>query len=488
MPIATPDIADVLRRRIDLASLIPEDYAAYRPLVVGGLIFFLERLPAHRLAAILSEQAAMPPDSDSTRRLVALLHHCPTLHKLGQVLARDRRLDPALRKGLQSLESLAPRTPLDPTLEIIRHDLGAPERHGITLATSALAEGSVAIVLPFAWHAPDEDRPVQGVFKVLKPGVRDRLHDELALWGALGDFLDEQAPRLNLPAPDYRETLDSVRDLLAGEVDLHGEQRHLEAARPMYATVPDLVIPRLLPFNSSRITAMQRLAGRKITDGSDLDARARARLARLIVRGLLAEPMWNHERESLVHADPHAGNLILTSDHRLGVLDWSLTAALSKQTRIDLTRLVQGALAHHRTLIAAALHALSRKTPEPGALTPVLDAALAELRPARLPDLHWFIRLLDRATAHGGVRLDPALLLFRKALHSLEGVLGDLDPGFDVDDVLRAEFLTVLTREWPARAWALPWDRSFPTHLSNADLHALLCALPLAAARAWMTP
>ena len=38
---------------------------------------------------------------------------CPSLHKLGQVLARDRRLDAQLRVRLQTLESLPPDTPAE---------------------------------------------------------------------------------------------------------------------------------------------------------------------------------------------------------------------------------------------------------------------------------------------------------------------------------------------------------------------------------------
>lgn len=83
----------------DLFSLIPESYAAYGPLLTQALALFLAHLPAGRRGTILAEQAHLPRDTPPAQRLTALARHCPTLHKLAQVLARDRRLDPGSAAG-----------------------------------------------------------------------------------------------------------------------------------------------------------------------------------------------------------------------------------------------------------------------------------------------------------------------------------------------------------------------------------------------------
>src|SRR5574337_1188000 len=85
----------------EVAALVPAQYAAWRPLVAGGLRFFLENLPARRLSAIVAEQLTLPA-AGVAERVTALVRHCPTLHKLGQVVARDRRLAPELRIGRAS--------------------------------------------------------------------------------------------------------------------------------------------------------------------------------------------------------------------------------------------------------------------------------------------------------------------------------------------------------------------------------------------------
>lgn len=65
---------------------------------------------------------------------------------------------------------------------------------------------------------------------------------------------------------DYRDTLESVARLLANEVHLDREQIHLRQATKYYARSPDILIPRLFPFCTPSVAAMQRVEGCKVTD------------------------------------------------------------------------------------------------------------------------------------------------------------------------------------------------------------------------------
>src|SRR5437868_6275937 len=96
----------LLHAQIASAELLPSPYEKYRPLLADGFCFFLGRLPAARLEAIFAEQQRMAFSTCAVERVAALLHHVPTLHKLGQVVARDHRLSAAFRNQLQQLESL----------------------------------------------------------------------------------------------------------------------------------------------------------------------------------------------------------------------------------------------------------------------------------------------------------------------------------------------------------------------------------------------
>jgi len=141
------DLGTELFESLGLGTLLPEPLAAWRPLLAEGMAFFLERLPEAHLGAIVAEQIALASSASAAARATALLAHCPTLHKLGQVVARQPGLDAELRRHLQALESLPASTGVDGLHAHIHAELGAD--HGLHLADRALAEGSVAGVRDF---------------------------------------------------------------------------------------------------------------------------------------------------------------------------------------------------------------------------------------------------------------------------------------------------------------------------------------------------
>ena len=117
--------------------------------------------------------------------------------------------------------------------------------------------------------------------------------------------------------------------------------------------------------------------------------------------------------------------------------------------------------------------------------------SLRELRWGAFPGLSWLTRLLDGLALWAGVQFDANLLLFRKALLTLEGVVADLSHSDKkgsqavLDAVVTSSFLDRLLTEWPKRFWA-PFDsKSCTTHLSNADLLSLAWSGTAAFTRRW---
>jgi predicted unusual protein kinase regulating ubiquinone biosynthesis (AarF/ABC1/UbiB family) len=122
-----------------------------------------------------------------------------------------------------------------------------------------------------------------------------------------------------------------------------------------------------------------------------------------------------------------------------------------------------------------------------GQLKSVVDNWLERIRRFPRPGLQWLTGMLDEAVQQAGLGLDADLMLFRKALHLLEGVVTDIGAPFGAaDHVLIREVLLQLAREWPQR-WIKPFfSRSFGTRLSNADLLGTALAFTMTLApRMW---
>ncbi len=440
------------------------------------------------MAQILSDQAALGAAASAEERLGSLAERCPALHKLGQILARDRRLAHELRLHLQRLESLPPRTPLGSVEQTLAREIGPLEKLGVKLDPPALAEASVAVVVPFRYAAADQDDlPERGVFKILKPGIEDRLALELDLLRDVGSLLDDRCVAFGIPQLAYREVFDQVREKLATEVNLSEEQRHLEQAAETYAGERQVLIPRLYPLCSGRVTAMERIDGHKVTEQGDHNLRERRRLAELIVEAMIAGPIWSPASRATFHADPHAGNLFVTRDRRLAILDWSLTGTLGENERVAMTQLVLGGLSLSTGQIRSGLLDLSQEQRvDESALDDVIQDWLKRIRQGMFPGFSWLMGMLDDAVLRGRLRAGTDLIMFRKVLLTLDGVLADVSAQVRVDELLPSLFLRRLVGEWPRRLLTPPLSRAFETRLSNEDLALLLLRLPSTPARAWL--
>jgi ubiquinone biosynthesis protein len=466
-----------------LESVLPDAYARFIRPVRGSLIVFLGGLPEAHQEAVLAEQAALPPTATASDRLFVLARSCPALHKLGQVLARDRRLAPELRRRLQGLESLPPSVPLETIKDILTRELGSLEKLGVTLAPAALAEASVAVVIAFR-----QDRaPHHGVFKILKPGIEDRLERELELLERVGSYLDRGSEEFGIPNIDYREVFEQVRVKLREEIRLDLEQRHLIRARTFYEGEPRVQVPALFEYCTPRITAMERVTGAKVTEHSLRAVNEKRCLADLVVETLIARPIFAKDSPAPFHADPHAGNLFLTDDHRLGLLDWSLVGSLGDLERIALMHVLLAAIALDAQRIVVLLEGLGGRRVDRPALESVVRERLQRLRRGQLPGFTWLMGLLDEAVQAARLRVEADLLLFRKSLHTLEGVVADMGAGDGrVDAVLLGLFLRHFALEWPQRWLTWPDSRAFATRLSNGDLARWAMELPWAATRLWL--
>jgi ubiquinone biosynthesis protein len=467
-----------------LASVLPDEYARFARPVKDALTVFLNGLSNEHQSAIVAEQAKLSSDATVSERLALLARSCPVLHKLGQILARDPRLALELRQQLQELESLSPSVPIEAIRETLTQELGSLDQLGIKLITPAIAEASVAVVIAF--ETTGDKKGQQGVFKLLKPGIEQRLEEELKLTEQVGAHLDQRCEELEIPHLDYRDAFEQVREKLQWEIRLDQEQRHMEQAQAFYANEPRVQIPALFEYCTQRVTAMQRVTGKKITEHGLTSPKEKRELAELVVESLVARPIFSKDSRVLFHCDPHAGNLFFTDDQRLAILDWSLAGTLGETERIAIVQIMLAAVSLDAVQIVRVLSELAERPPDGVALKSTVDAWLRRLRRGQFPGLDWLVGMLDDAVQTARLRVAADLMLFRKTLHTLDGLLLDLHAnGNRMDGVILSGFLKQFAAEWPKRWVSTPTSREFATRLSNVDLTRCILGMPATAGRFW---
>lgn len=90
---------------VPVERLVPETYLKWRPPVRDAMMIVVARLSPSRLAPKLLEQIELSAKTSAEERLLRLIAKVPGLQKLGQVIARNRNLRPALRNALSRLEN-----------------------------------------------------------------------------------------------------------------------------------------------------------------------------------------------------------------------------------------------------------------------------------------------------------------------------------------------------------------------------------------------
>jgi ubiquinone biosynthesis protein len=459
---------------VPVELLVPEAYRQWRPLVREAMRFVVSRLSTARLAPKVVEQMELGPDTPPEVRLLRFIARVPGLQKIGQVLARNRNLDPRVRHALTALENGISDVSFEEIRTAIVRDLGSQiETYGVELDTAILSEASVSAVVGFTWSNPESRRRERGVFKVLKPYVAGYYAEDMKILQHLARHLARKHGAGGVQLAGVAETLTEIRLLLEREVDFHREQTILSNALRAYRSLPGVRVPRLIqPLSTDTITALTQEKGVKVTEVSARSTRQRTQVARRLAEALVAVPALAREKDSIFHADPHAGNLLYDRRRReLVILDWALTERLTLEQRKSVLLLVLMTMLRDADGIVAAIERLRqrRATEDPTQARFIRERVthLLDRRPLfQLPGAIDAMRLLDEIALEG-IRFPAALLMFRKAFFTLEGVLEDiLGAGVRLDLVIgryalahwvdagAVLFSLLSLRDWLALDWS----------------------------------
>jgi ubiquinone biosynthesis protein len=164
--------------------------------------------------------------------------------------------------------------------------------------------------------------------------------------------------------------------------------------------------------------------------------------------------------------------------------------------RIKLFQLLQGVVTRSVDLVVLGLKALSTDIPSEREvpylrLRKPVSRLMASPEYASVNLLERVFRLVDCA-ARNAVVISSDLLLFRKALFTLEGILVELDPEFDIDEAMASYIRTAFMGTLPPRLrhWLSPVadaSERLANRLSKQDLQQVLLGYALSGMKAGLS-
>ena len=472
---------------VPVDHLVPKAYVKWRPPVRDAMMFVVAHLSPARLAPKLVEQLELPPSTSAEMRLLRLIAKVPGLQKLGQVIARNQHLRPALRNALERLENGIRDVRPEDVVAIIRRELGARiEKHSVKIASTILSEASVSAVVRFTWIDPDSGQRERGVFKVLKPHIPEYFAEDMDYLQGLAQYFSDRHRNYGFPADVLPDTFKKVRRLLRHEVNFRREQRTLLEARSLYASMKGIRVPRLIrPLCTSRITALTEERGVKVTNAAArLPVERRRKVAEQLIEALVAVPLLAAQEDAVFHGDPHAGNLLYNNrTGELTIIDWALRERLSREQRRHLGLLflmvtLRDPVGTRNEVLALTQQHIRSSSPKGQMVSDLVTHFLGELPASRLSGGVDAMRLLERL-AMKGVKFPGPLIMLSKVMFTLDGILGDIGaPGMGVG------FGFTIARH-VAEHW-IRHRKEFRSPLTKRDWITLQCSALLYTGRLWL--
>ena len=470
---------------VPVKRLVPEAYENWRAPVREAMIFVVAHLSPARLAPKVLEQLELPKRTSAEARLLRLIAKVPGLQKLGQVIARNQHLRPALRDALARLENGIRDVKAEEIREIIQRDLGERVKtYDVRVERKILSEASVSAVLRFTWRDPESGRRERGVFKVLKPHIPEYFAEDMDYLQGLAHRFADRHHTYGFPSHLIPDTFKKVRRLLRHEVNFRREQKTLLEAGDLYRNLRGVRVPRLIrPLCSSRITALTEERGIKVTNAAArLAVSQRRRVAEQLVEALVAFPLLSSREDVIFHGDPHAGNLLY--DRKTGeltIIDWALRERLSREQRRHLAVLfamvgLRDAVGTRNEVFALTQQKIRSSSARGRAIGDTVRHFLDELPATSWPSMVDVMRLLERL-AMIGVRFPASLIMLSKVMFTLDGILGDIA---GADNEMGAAIVRHMVKHW------ITDRKAFRSPLAVKDWVTLQCSSLLYTPRLWM--
>jgi predicted unusual protein kinase regulating ubiquinone biosynthesis (AarF/ABC1/UbiB family) len=368
----------------------------------------------------------------------------PTFIKLGQLLSTRADLLPApYLEALSRLQDHIEPFPYEEVDRIVSGELGVRLSKAFAdFDPQPLAAASLAQV--HRAHMRD-GRAV--VVKVQRPNIREQIVADLEALSGIAEFMDahtEMGQRY-----DFANMLQDLRKSLLRELDFKLEANNLITFSENLREFDRIVIPDPVDgFCTARVLTMEYIPGKKITELSPL------RLMEIDGPGLARELFRAYLKQILLdgflHADPHPGNVFLTEDDQIALLDLGMVTRLLPSLRDNVLRLLL-AIAEGRGEEAAEV-TIRMGEPKPrfekAEFTKRIAELVAEHADASLSRLNsgQVVLEITKISADCWFRLPSEFTMVAKALLNLDRVVLTLDPSFEPVAIIRQRAMEILQR------------------------------------------
>lgn len=360
----------------------------------------------------------------------------PTYVKLGQLLStRPDLLPENYLAALANLQDDVETIPFEDVQKIFEEEIGTRINKAFELFDpEPLASASIGQV-----HRGLLPSGRMVAVKIQRPDVRKKFLEDLNTLQEVADFAVKHSKEARKFA--VNDIVDELRHILLNELDYTKEAQNLVIIKENLKKFDNVIIPSPVnEYSSSKVLTMDFIEGKKITSIGNLkkmetdftpviDDFVESYLKQVIVDGF-------------AHADPHPGNIHLTKDDKVALMDLGMVAKFSPKLQEKIMTLMMGMGKKDGDDITDALLEMSEydvKTANLNDFRKNINRLVMDSTSSNAEDMETGRALIqmNRIAANEGIKLPVELNILGKILLNLDQIVAVLTPKYDLQSAIR---------------------------------------------------
>lgn len=359
----------------------------------------------------------------------------PTYVKLGQLLStRPDLLPPPFLDALATLQDDVEIVDYQEVETIFKEELGVRiSKAFASFEKEPLASASIGQVHRAVLHSGK----IVAV-KVQRPGIRKRFIEDLDTLMSISEKLETYSEMGRNYA--IHSVIEELRYVLLKELDYTLEAQNLATLKKNLVEFEHMFIPTpILDYCSSKVLTMEFVEGGKITKVSPL------KRLDISFEPLVDELVKSYLKQIIVdgfaHADPHPGNVYLTPENKIALMDLGMVAKFSNEMQEIILKLMIGLSNYDGSRVADILLSISEYDEKKDVSNFKKDVIrkIQENENARAKDLQTgrVLIKMNQMAAKEGIHIPVELNILGKILLNLDQIVAYLAPKYDVQKTVK---------------------------------------------------
>lgn len=359
----------------------------------------------------------------------------PTYVKLGQLLStRPDLLPPPYLDALATLQDDVEVVDYAEIEKIFKEELGVRiSKAFYSFEKEPLASASIGQVHRAVMHSGKKV-----AVKIQRPGIRKRFIEDLDSLMSITEKIEDFSETARSYA--IHNVIEELRYILLKELDYTLEAQNLATLKTNLTEFENIFIPApIMDYCSSRVLTMEFVEGGKITKVSPLkrldisfdplvDDLVKAYLKQIIVDGF-------------AHADPHPGNVYITPENRIALMDLGMVAKFSNEMQETILKLMLALSNYDGSRVADILLSISEYDEKKDLANFRKDVIrkTQENENARAKDLQTgrILIKMNQLAAKEGIHIPVELNILGKILLNLDQIVAHLAPEYNLQKTIK---------------------------------------------------